>query len=181
MAGVVQFLISPPQLDNTQPQKPAAFLEPVCSETAVTTRGDEPRGMVRLIRKLDSFKARKRLVLISLLPAGFGLGYLFYLGCAVGFAACRVCGGAESGIQGRVRSIIIPLRTHELHLHHWLISAVATITSAIHGFSLIAPGLFYGVLGGLILQGILCYDDWHRIVKRRVLCPQLAPVKRSHR
>ncbi len=116
-------------------------------------------------------------MLLGLLPAAFGLGYLFYLGCAIGFTICKVCSGAESGIQGRVRSIIIPMRTHELHLHHWLLSVVAAGTSALQGFFLFAPGLFYGVLGGLILQGIFCYNDWHRIVKRRVLYPELDPVE----
>jgi hypothetical protein len=125
----------------------------------------------RLVR-VDARTLRKRLMLLSLVPAGFSLGYLFYLGCAAGFAVCKVCGGTESGLQGRVRSIIIPIRSHELHLHHWLLSAVATTTSAIHGFSLVTPGLFYGVLGGLMLQGILCYNDWHRIVKRRVFHTQ---------
>jgi len=119
---------------------------------------------------------RKKIVLFGLLPAGFSLGFLFYLGCAIGFAVCKVCGGTQSGIQGRVRSIIIPMRNHELHLHHWLISVVAAATSALQGFFLIAPGLFYGVLGGLIIQGILCYNDWHRIVKRRALCPALGPA-----
>lgn len=134
------------------------------------------RGTIFVTRRPTYLQMRKKLVLIGLLPAGFGLGYLFYLGCAVGFAICKVCGGTESGIQGRVRSIIIPLRNHELHLHHWLLSLVATVTSAIQGFSLIAPGLFYGILGGLIIQGIMCYDDWHRIVRRRILCPELEPA-----
>ena len=112
---------------------------------------------------------RKTLILLGLLPAGLTLGYLFYLGCAAGFFICKFCGGAQEGIQGRVRSVIIPLRNHELHLHHWLISVVATVASALHGFFLFAPGLFYGILGGLILQGILCYGDWHRILRRRNL------------
>ncbi len=112
---------------------------------------------------------RKRVVLLSLLPAGFSLGYLFYLGCAAGFAVCKFCSGAESGIQGRVRSIVIPLSNYEIHLHHWLLSLIAGVTSAVQGFFLIAPGLFYGVLGGLVLHGVLCYNDWHRIVKRRRL------------
>ena len=112
---------------------------------------------------------RKTVLLLGLLPAGLTLGYLFYLGCAAGFFICKFCGGAQEGIQGRVRSVIIPLRNHELHLHHWLISVVATVASALHGFFLFAPGLFYGILGGLILQGILCYGDWHRILKRRSL------------
>lgn len=111
---------------------------------------------------------RKKVIIIGLVPAGIFLGYLFYLGCAVGFAACKFCGGETAGVQGRIKSIVIPLQSYELHLHHWLLSAVAVVTSAIQGFSLLAPGLFYGVLGGLVLQGIYCYEDWHRVVRRRM-------------
>ncbi len=121
----------------------------------------------------------KKLVLLGLLPVGLTMGYLFYLGCAAGFAICKFCGGAEAGIQGRVRSIIIPLSGYEIHLHHWLLSVIATVTSAVQGFFLIAPGLFYGVLGGLILQGVLCYGDWHRIIRKRCLAPALETVEPS--
>ena len=124
-------------------------------------------AVLGLLRAATRRGQRKTLILVGLLPAGLALGYLFYFGCAAGFFICKACGGAEEGIQGRVRSIIIPLRTHELHLHHWLLSVVATVASVVHGFFLFAPGLFYGILGGLILQGILCYGDWHRIFKRR--------------
>jgi hypothetical protein len=132
-------------------------------------------GAASLVRRLGEFATKKRLVLVGMVPAGISLGYLFCLGCAAGFVICKLCGGAEAGIQGRVRSVIIPLRNYELHLHHWVLSLFAAIASAIQGFFLIAPGLFYGVLGGLILQGILCYSDWHRIVKRRSILAALEP------
>ena len=112
--------------------------------------------------------ARKRIVLLGLVPAGILLGYLFYLGCVLGFAACKYFGGDAAGVQGRIKSIIIPLQSYEVHLHHWLLSSIAVLTSAIHGFSILAPGLFYGILGGLVLQGIYCYEDWHRVVRRRM-------------
>lgn len=112
-------------------------------------------------------------MVLSVLPVGIVLGYLFYLGCVLGYLICKYCGGVEAGVQGRVRSIIIPLSNYEIHLHHWLLSSMAAVVSAVQGFFLIAPGLFYGVLGGLILQGIVCYGDWHRIVRRRCLTPVL--------
>lgn len=178
MSDIVQFPNPHSQLPGGR-RRGSAGLDTVPPVSAAESGRNESRRWVGLFRRLEGFKTRKRLVVFGLLPAGFGLGYLFYLGCVAGFAICKVCGGAESGLQGRVRSIIIPLRTHELHLHHWLLSAVATVTSAIQGFSLIAPGLFYGVLGGLILQGILCYDDWHRIIKRRAFCAPLEAVDQS--
>ncbi|HHE41053.1 MAG TPA: hypothetical protein ENL12_00185 [Dehalococcoidia bacterium] len=111
---------------------------------------------------------RRKVIVLGLVPAGIALGYFFYLGCALGFAASKYFGGRKAGVQGRIKSIVIPLKSYELHLHHWLLSAVAVTTSAIQGFSLLAPGLFYGILGGLVLQGIYCYEDWHRIVRRRI-------------
>jgi hypothetical protein len=131
------------------------------------------------------FGMRKKLVLLGLLPAGLSLGFLFYLGCAVGFGICKFCGGADSGIQGRVRSIIIPLHDYEVHLHHWLLSLVAVATSALQGFFIVAPGLFYGVLGGLVLQGIFCYNDWHRMHSSRreyhTSIPELSSARVGYR
>ena len=129
------------------------------------------------LRRIQDFLTKKRLVFMGMVPAGISLGYLFVLGCAAGFVLCKWCGGAEAGIQGRVRSIIIPLRNYELHLHHWVLSLIAAVASALHGFFLVAPGLFYGVLGGLILQGIFCYNDWHQILKRREFLSVLEPLE----
>ena len=117
-------------------------------------------------RQKDS-GVRKRLFLIGLLPAGIGWGYLFYLSWAIGFAISKYCGGKKDGRAGRVRSIIIPCCRYELHLHHWFVAFLAGAISATSGFFLVAPELFYGFLSGLAFQGIYCYGDWHRIVKRK--------------
>jgi len=116
---------------------------------------------------------RKRLILFSLLVAGIGWGYLFYLCWAIGFAISKYCGGRKDGRPGRVRSIIIPWGRNELHLHHWFLSSLAGSISAASGFLLVAPELFYGFLSGLAFQGIFCYGDWHRIVKRKSVLPTL--------
>lgn len=110
---------------------------------------------------------RKKFILISLLLAGYAFGYVFYLSWAAGFAISKFCGGKKDGRQGRVKSIIIPWRTWELHLHHWFVCIVLVIVSVVKGFSIITPELFYGFLGGLVFQGIFCYSDWHRIIKRK--------------
>ena len=110
---------------------------------------------------------RKEFILISLLPAGYAFGYIFYLSWAAGFVISKYCGGKKDGRQGRVRSIIIPWRAWELHLHHWFVCSVLAVVSVAKGFSVITPELFYGFLGGLVFQGIFCYGDWHRIIKRK--------------
>lgn len=162
---------------RTQDSKMATQHQRMEIHEGTMTTMDPRIGAASLMRRIREFATKKRLVFVGMVPAGISLGYLFCLGCAAGFVICKLCGGAEAGIQGRVRSIIIPLRNYELHLHHWVLSLVAAIASAIQGFFVIAPGLFYGVLGGLILQGILCYSDWHHIVKRRSMLGALEPAE----
>jgi hypothetical protein len=110
---------------------------------------------------------RKKLILFGLLTAGIFWGYSFYLSWGIGFAISKFCGGGENGTPGKVRSIIIPWREYELHLHHWLLASLVGAVSAVNGFFLLSPGLFYGFLGGLAFQGLYCYTDWHRIVKSK--------------
>jgi len=111
---------------------------------------------------------RKKLICIGLLPAGVGFGYLFYLSLVMGLAASKYFSGEKDGRSGRARSIIISWRRYELHLHHWLLSSLAGAIVAVQGSSLvIIPELFYGFLGGVVFQGIYCYSDWYRIVKRK--------------
>lgn len=117
--------------------------------------------------KVKCIKMRKKLILISLLLAGYALGYFFYLSLAIGFAISKFCGGKEEGRPGRVKSIVIPWRTYELHMHHWFISSLAGATGTITGMFILAPDLFYGFLGGMVFQGIYCYNDWHRLIKRK--------------
>jgi len=144
-----------------------------CRTTAATiARSPTLQHFRRLLHWKDG-GLRKKLVLLALLPSGIAWGYVFYLSCAAGFVISRYCGGEKSGRPGRVRSIIIPLRRYELHLHHWFLATLAAVSSAVQGFFLVRPELFYGVLGGLVLQGIYCYKDWHRIVKRRAMLPSL--------
>jgi uncharacterized metal-binding protein len=72
--------------------------------------------------------------------------------------------GKTNGKQGRIRSIVIPFGRHEVHLHHWLISSGIIILSLIIGVQFLASVIFYGVLSGLVFQGIYCYSDWHKIL-----------------
>ncbi len=114
---------------------------------------------------------RKKLILFGLLTAGIFWGYSFYLSWAIGFAISKFCGGGENGIPGKVRSIVIPWREYQFHLHHWLLASLAAAISAVNGFSLVSPGLFYGFLGGVVFQGLYCYTDWHRIIRSKNVLP----------
>lgn len=110
---------------------------------------------------------RKKFFLAALLLPGALLGLLFYPACGIGFAVSKYCSGKRDGERGKVRSIIIRWRGRQLHLHHWFLSSVAGVISAFSGFFLLSPALFYGFIGGMVLQGIYCYGDWHRIIRRK--------------
>lgn len=116
----------------------------------------------------DNTGVRKKLICIGLLPAGVGLGYLFYISLVIGLVVSRYFSGEKDGIQGRVRSVIISWRRYELHLHHWFLSSLAGAIFALQGSSLLIPELLYGFIGGLVFQGIYFYSDWYRIVKRKI-------------
>ena len=85
-----------------------------------------------------------------------------------GFLIAKYSGGKEDGIQGRVRSIIIPLGKFKLHLHHWIIFALMMFAGlAKNIFIYVPPEIFYGLLSGLAWQGVYSYSDWHKVICRR--------------
>ena len=95
------------------------------------------------------------------------LGYLFFLSLLLGFLASKYVAGKSVGERGKVRSIIIPFRGWGIHLHHWLYSLCLIGCSFATGFHFLTPTITYGLLGGLVFQGIYCYSDWHIILNRR--------------
>ncbi|NQT73377.1 MAG: hypothetical protein HQ553_11520 [Chloroflexi bacterium] len=85
-----------------------------------------------------------------------------------GFLIAKYSGGDQEGIQGRVRSIILPLGKFKLHLHHWIIFILAMFAGLAKSiFIYIPPEMFYGLLGGLAWQGVYSYGDWHKVIYRR--------------
>jgi len=95
------------------------------------------------------------------------LGYLFILSWLIGFLASKYLAGKSVGERGKVRSVVIPLRRWRIHLHHWLYSLFLTGLSFTTGVHLLTPEITYGLLGGLVFQGIYCYGDWHIILISR--------------
>ncbi len=112
---------------------------------------------------------KKKLVIILLtIAVSIMLGYLFLLSWLLGFLAIRQVAGKSAGERGKVRSIIIPfIRGRRIHLHHWLYSLGLIGFSVATGFHFLTPTITYGLLGGLVFQGIYCYSDWHVILIRR--------------
>jgi len=110
---------------------------------------------------------RKLVCVLLVLATSIILGYLFFVGWLLGFGLTKYMAGKTNGKQGRIRSIVIPFGRHRVHLHHWLISAGIIILSLIINVQFLASAISYGVLGGLVFQGIYCYTDWHKILITR--------------
>jgi hypothetical protein len=110
---------------------------------------------------------RKLVCILLVLAISIILGYLFFIGWLLGFALTKYMAGKTNGKQGRIKSIIIPFGRHGVHLHHWLISLGLIGLSLIINVQFLASAISYGVLGGLVFQGIYCYSDWHKILITR--------------
>ena len=125
-------------------------------------------------------KYRRKILLISvILVAALLISFSYYIwciGCALGYVAGRLTGGKNAGVRGRVKSIILPISKYQLHLHHWFLAVVTLIICIVTGFYVITPQLFYGGMCGLAIQGIFCYDDWFRLIKKKIY-PKSLPVK----
>lgn len=110
---------------------------------------------------------RKLVCILPLLATGIILGYLFFVSWLLGFVLTRYMAGKTSGKQGRIKSIVIPFGRHGVHLHHWLIASGIIILNLIINVPFLVPAISYGVLSGLVFQGIYCYGDWHKILITR--------------
>lgn len=117
---------------------------------------------------------RKKIILISLIAGFLLFGILCYKSWFATFAVTKYLSGRTDGKQGIIRSIIIPWRNYQLHLHHWFLALIVGGVFVVKGFYILAPEVFYGFLSAIIFQGIYCYGDWHRIIKRKSVLPTLA-------
>lgn len=107
-------------------------------------------------------------VIVLTIAASVWLGYLFFIGCFLGFLTTRQLAGKSAGERGKLRSIVIPFRGRGIHLHHWLFSLGLIGFSSATGIYFLTSTITYGLLAGLVFQGIFCYSDWHIILVRRV-------------
>jgi hypothetical protein len=114
---------------------------------------------------------RKKIVLISVIAGFCFFGVLCYKTWIIAFVVTKYLSGRTDGKQGIVRSIIIPWRDYQFHLHHWFIALIIGGVCAIKGLYILTPQISYGFLSAIIFQGIYCYGDWYRIIKRKNAVP----------
>lgn len=120
----------------------------------------------------ESLKAIKMKMLKTIEPKrlflGIPLAILFwelFFGIILGYLSACFLSGKEAGFQGKIKSLIFNIGRWKIHFHHWLYCS--TILISLLFIKLPLPQLSFGILGGLILQGIVCYPDWHRVIIRR--------------
>jgi len=122
-----------------------------------------------------SYSKRKRnFVILSMSSTALiVLGHLAFFSWFLGFLVAKILGSKETGSPSKIPSVILPLGICRVHLHHWLICS-GVMAFVLPWFSpYFPPAVHYGFLGGIALQGIYCYDDWHRIfiLRRRRSLP----------
>jgi hypothetical protein len=110
---------------------------------------------------------RRPIAVLSTIVATVTLSPLFLFSCLLGFLASKYIAGSTIGEQGKLKSIVIPFRKWGIHIHHWLYSLFLMSLSTTTGIYFLTPTVSYGLLGGLVFQGIYCYSDWHVIVTSR--------------
>ena len=92
----------------------------------------------------------------------------FELGISMmsGYFMARFLAGSKTNARGRIPSLRFCFKTYKVHLHHWFIGlSVLVLTLMLH-FFVGTPHVFYGFLSGIIVQGVVYYADWPRIVSR---------------
>ena len=110
---------------------------------------------------------RKKAILIGLIAVPIFLGVFSCQTWFPAFLATKYLAGRTDGQQGIAKSLIVSWRNYQIHLHHWLVALIVGGILVVRGFYIITPEAFYGVVSAVVFQGIYCYRDWYRIIRRR--------------
>jgi hypothetical protein len=88
-----------------------------------------------------------------------------FFGMILGYLLTDFFSGKEAGLQGKMKSLAFDIGRWRIHLHHWLCGFGLLVSLLLINLPL--PQFSFGILGGMIFQGISCYPDWHKIVVRQ--------------
>ncbi|PIW91936.1 MAG: hypothetical protein CO031_01825 [Candidatus Nealsonbacteria bacterium CG_4_9_14_0_2_um_filter_37_38] len=89
-----------------------------------------------------------------------------FFGLIIGYLAGKFFSGKRQGQTGIVKSIIFNVGNYRLHLHHWIACSGALAFLSLFNFPAVFAHFSCGILGGLIFQGIFCYQDWYKIITK---------------
>ena len=86
----------------------------------------------------------------------------------LGYLVADFFAGKETNQKGRIRNpFIFDIRSYRIHLHHWLVFLGCLMFAFFLRASVGFPIAIYGFLGGVVVQGIVDYDDWKSVIKKR--------------
>lgn len=89
--------------------------------------------------------------------------YVIVLGIIIGFFVANFFSGKREDKQERLKSLKFDTKKYTVHVHHWFIATSILIILAIFNFY---NDIIYGILIGLIIQG-LTYRDFYKIIYSR--------------
>ena len=110
---------------------------------------------------------KKLITILVTIVVTITLGYLFFLSGLLALLASKYIAGKSAGERGKVGSFVIPFRRWGINLHHWLYALGLITLSSIIGIHFLTPAITYGLLGGVVFQGIYYYDDWRVIIIKK--------------
>lgn len=85
---------------------------------------------------------------------------LFFCGAIIGYLAVNY-------LAKKLKSIRFSFGGYIIHLHHWFFASVALLIIFFTGLYNSLSVLFLGLGGGIIFEGIYCYNDWHKIISKK--------------
>jgi hypothetical protein len=89
-----------------------------------------------------------------------------FFGAVLGYFLAKILAGKNTGEPGKIKSLSFNIGSFKVHLHHWLLSAMVLSLALYYNF-LSFYQFSFGLLGGIIFQGIYSYSDWHKILVRK--------------
>ncbi len=107
----------------------------------------------------------KKTLLGSFLAA---ISFEVFLGTVIGYFVAKFFSGSKTGASCPTdffQSLKFNLGKYKIHLHHWFICSLLLFSVLIWHYLPVSKFSF-GLVSGLIFQGIYCYDDWKDIIKK---------------
>jgi hypothetical protein len=98
----------------------------------------------------------------------------FLIGLTVAFISLKIFLGGVTGyyvakfLANRVTSIVFTIGKYKIHLHHWLVGITTIALVILYDLTPFMNHMFFGFLGGAVLQGIVSYPDWSKIVYKKI-------------
>ena len=92
-----------------------------------------------------------------------------FLGISVALLSLEIYFGGIFGyfaakfLSGKLNSVTFNIGNYKLHFHHWMMGLTALSLTLLYSITPLTNQLFFGFMGGLIVEGISNYPDWHRI------------------